>query len=327
MGDEIWGRMAVELSQHRVIAAQKRRAWAGKAFGYLAAACGCVVLVVMAGIVIELLRHSQLAMRAFGLRFLTSAEWAPVGERFGALSSIYGTAVSTAIALILAVPASLVIALFLVELCPSRLSGFFGTAIELLAAIPSIIYGMWGLFVFAPFMSDHIQPFLGRYLGFTPLFEGPPMGIGMLTAGIILALMVLPFISSVMRDVLKMVPAVVKESAYGLGATTWEVTKDVSIRYGRAGMVGAIFLGLGRAVGETMAVTFVIGNDHTLAPSLFASGNTIASTLANEFTEASEPLYLSALVELGLVLFLITAVFQAVAQLWLRFASAKGGQT
>jgi phosphate transport system permease protein len=186
---------------------------------------------------------------------------------------------------------------------------------------------MWGLFVFAPFMAKHVQPALGKWVGFSPLFQGPPMGIGMLTAGIILALMILPFITSVMRDVLAMVPAVVKESAYGVGATTWEVTKDVSIKYGLRGMVGAIFLGLGRAVGETMAVTFVIGNDHKLATSLFASGNTIASTLANEFTEASEPLYLSALVELGLVLFIVTALFQTVAQLWLRYASAKGGRT
>jgi len=319
--------MTVELTDRRHLAASKRRASVGKVFRYLAAACGCAVPIVTAGIVIELARHSRLAAKAFGLRFLTSTDWDPVAGRFGALSSIYGTAVSTLIALILAVPTSLVIALFLVELCPKRLSGFFGTAIELLAAIPSIIYGMWGLFVFAPFMADHIQPFLGKYLGFTPLFQGPPMGIGMLTAGIILALMILPFVSSVMRDVLRMVPAVMKESAYGLGATTWEVTKDISIRYGLAGMVGAIFLGLGRAVGETMAVTFVIGNDHSLASSLFASGNTIASTLANEFTEASEPLYLSALVELGLVLFLVSAVFQAVAQLWLRYASGKVGRT
>ena len=321
--------MAVELSagNERGLTPQKRRAVAGKAFRYLAAACGGVVLLVTAGIIFELARNSQLAMKTFGWRFLTSAQWDPVAGRFGALSSIYGTAVSTLIALILAVPTSLVIALFLVELCPKRLSGFFGTAIELLAAIPSIIYGMWGLFVFAPFMSEHVQPALGRYLGFTPLFQGPPMGIGMLTAGIILALMILPFISSVMRDVLRMVPAVMKESAYGLGATTWEVTKDVSVRYGLAGMVGAVFLGLGRAIGETMAVTFVIGNDHKLATSLLASGNTIASTLANEFTEASEPLYLSALVELGLVLFVITAVFQAVAQVWLRYASGKAGRT
>lgn len=296
-----------------------------KVFRLITAACCLVIALVMVGIVYELWRHSQLAMSTFGWRFLVSSAWDHRTGEFGALTSIYGTVVSTVIALLIAVPMSLVVALFLVELAPKRLSGFFGTAIELLAAIPSIIYGMWGLFVFAPFMAEHVQPFLGRYLGFSPLFQGPPMGIGMLTAGMILALMILPFISAVMRDVLSMTPAVIKESAYGLGATTWEVTKDVSIPYGLAGMVGAVFLGLGRAIGETMAVTFVIGNYHTLSPSLFSSGNSIASTLANEFTEASEPLYLSTLIYLGLVLFLITAVFQVIAQLWLRVAARRTG--
>ena len=295
-------------------------------FRYLCAGCCVVIVALMAGILIELLRNSQLSLRQFGWRFLTTAAWDPVAGEFGALSSIYGTVVSTVVALVIAVPMSLVIALFLVELAPKKLSGLFGTAIELLAAIPSIIYGMWGLFIFAPFMANHIQPFLGKHLGFLPLFKGPPMGIGMLTAGVILALMILPFISSVMRDILRMVPAVMKESAYGLGATTWEVTKDVSVPYGLRGMVGAVFLGLSRAIGETMAVTFVIGNDHKLAALLFAGGNSIASTLANEFTEASEPLYLSALVELGLVLFVITALFQAMAQMWLRHAAKKGGK-
>lgn len=321
--------MAVSLDENRIPDAQPAaRKWlAGKLFRYLTGACCLVIVLLMAGILFELWRNAQLSLHEFGWRFLGSSQWDPVAGKFGALSSVYGTVISTLIALIIATPMSLVIALFLVELAPKQLSGFFRTAIELLAAIPSIIYGMWGLFVFAPFMAEHVQPILGRWLGFSPLFQGPPMGIGMLTAGIILALMILPFITSVMRDVLAMVPAVVKESAYGVGATTWEVTKDVSIKYGLRGMVGAIFLGLGRAVGETMAVTFVIGNDHKLATSLFASGNTIASTLANEFTEASEPLYLSALVELGLVLFIVTAVFQTVAQLWLRYASAKGGRT
>ena len=296
-----------------------------RAFRMVCWACCAAILALMAGILFELWRSSQLSMSRFGWKFLTSAAWDPVAGRFGALSSIYGTVVSTLIALVIAAPTSLVIALFLVELAPKWLSGFLSTAIELLAAIPSIIYGMWGLFVFAPFMAEHVQPALGKYLGFSGLFQGPPMGIGMLTAGAILALMILPFISSVMRDVLRMVPAVAKESAYGLGATTWEATKDVSIRYGIRGMAGAVFLGLGRAIGETMAVTFVIGNDHKLAASLFASGNTIASTLANEFTEASEPIYLSALVELALVLFVITAIFQVGAQLWLRHAGGKGG--
>ncbi|MEN6355716.1 MAG: phosphate ABC transporter permease subunit PstC [Armatimonadota bacterium] len=303
--------------------AAPRKLTANRLFRAITAACAGTLLVLAVGILFELWRNSQMAIGKFGLGFLTSTKWDPVSGEFGALSSIYGTVISTLIALLIATPMSVVVALFLVELAPKKLSGFFGTAIELLAAIPSIIYGMWGLFVFAPFMANHIQPWLGKYLGFSALFQGPPMGIGMLTAGMILALMILPFISSVMRDVLQMVPAVTKESAYGLGATTWEVTKDVSIPYGLRGMVGAIFLGLGRAIGETMAVTFVIGNDHKLAASLFASGNTIASTLANEFTEASEPIYLSALIELGLVLFLITALFQIVAQIWLKHA-AKG---
>ena len=219
--------------------------------------------------------------------------------------------------MVIAVPLSLVIALFLVELAPPRVSRLVGGGIELLAAIPSIIYGMWGLFVFAPFMADHVQPFLTKTLGFLPLFQGPPMGIGMLSAGIILAFMVLPFITAVMRDVFAMVPPVLKESAYGLGATTWEVTHKVTVRYGLRGLLGAVFLGLGRAIGETMAVTFVIGNDHRISASLFAAGNSIASTLANEFAEASEPLYLSALIELGLILLVITFLVQVVTQVML----------
>jgi phosphate transport system permease protein len=201
-----------------------------------------------------------------------------------------------------------------------------GGAIELLAAIPSIIFGMWGLFVFAPFMANHVQPILGKSLGFLPLFQGPPMGIGMITAGLILALMILPFISSVMRDVFKMVPLVVKESGFGMGGTVWEVASKVTVRYGIKGLVGASFLGLGRAIGETMAVTFVIGNDHRISPSLFAASNSIASTLANEFSEASEPLYLHSLVLLGLVLFVMTFVIQVFAQLWLKKLQKSAGR-
>ena len=269
------------------------------------------------GIMGELISNSMLSLKEFGFSFLVTDIWNPVTEEFGALSGIFGTGISTLIALIIAVPLGLVIALFLVELAPPRISAFFSNAIELLAAIPSIIYGMWGLFVFAPFMADYVQPFLGETLGFLPLFQGPPMGIGILTAGLILALMILPYISSVTREVFTMVPAVVKESAYGIGATNWEVTRGVTIRYAMKGIVGAGFLGLGRALGETMAVTFVIGNSHRISASLFASGNSIASTLANEFTEASEPLYLSSLIELGLVLMLISFIFQSLAQFWL----------
>lgn len=286
-------------------------------FRALILAAAGIVPLLMIGIVIELISNSGLSLHKFGLSFLVTDVWNPVTEEFGALSGIFGTGVSTLIAMVIAVPLGLVVALFLVELAPPKISAFFGSAIELLAAIPSIIYGMWGLFVFAPFMSDYIQPFLGDYLGFLPLFKGPPMGIGMLTAGLILALMILPYISSVTRDVFRMVPPVVKEAAYGIGATNWEVTRGVTIRYALKGIVGAGFLGLGRALGETMAVTFVIGNSHRISASLFASGNSIASTLANEFTEASEPIYLSSLIELGLVLLLISLIFQSAAQFWL----------
>lgn len=296
------------------------------AFKWFAASCAAVIFLILLGILWELITNSKLSLLRFGLKFLISSNWNPVTQEFGALSSLYGTFVSTVIAMVLAVPLSLIIALFLVELAPPWASRIIGGAIELLAAVPSIIYGMWGLFIFAPFMADYVQPFLAKIGGWTPLFSGPPMGIGMLTAGIILALMVLPFITAVSRDVFLMVPPVVKESAYGVGATTWEVTRKVTVRYGARGIMGAVFLGLGRAIGETMAVTFVIGNNHTISPSLFAAGNSIASTLANEFTEASEPMYLSALVELGLVLFLVTILVQIAAHLWLqRMQKTAGG--
>ncbi len=299
-------------------------------FRGLTVAAAFLVVLLTAGILLELVRHSRLAMAKFGIGFLWSDAWNPVTDRFGAASSIYGTLVTTVIALVIAVPLSLLIALFLVELAHPRIAKPVGTAIELLAAIPSIIYGMWGLFVFAPFMADHVQPALKGTLGDIPflgaLFHGPPMGIGILTAGLILALMVLPFISAVMRDVFHLVPGVVKEAAYGMGSTTWEVTRKVTVRYGLRGLVGACLLGLGRAIGETMAVTFVIGNDHRITPSLFAAGNTIASTLANEFTEASEPVYLSALVELGLVLFVITFLLQVASHLWLKSLEKSAGR-
>ncbi len=299
--------------------------WSDRIFRVLVAGSAFLILVVILGLVLELIRNSQLSLAKFGWSFLFSAEWNPVTESYGALSSVYGTLVSTVIAMILAVPLSVVIALFLVELAPPLLSKIVGNAIELLAAVPSIIFGMWGLFVFAPFMADHVQPLLADTLGFLPLFQGPPMGIGMLTAGIILALMILPFVSAVMRDVFRMVPEVVKEAGYGVGGTTWEVTRKITVRYGLSGLLGAVFLGLGRAIGETMAVTFVIGNNHEISASLFSAGNSIASTLANEFTEASEPLYMSALVELGLVLFAVTFVIQVIAHLWLKRVRKQSG--
>jgi len=271
-------------------------------------------------------------MRTFGFGFFVSAEWNPVTEQFGALVPIVGTLTTSAIALLIGIPVSFGIALFLTELSPKWLRRPLGTAIELLAAIPSIIYGMWGLFVFAPVFGSHVQPFLKSTLGSVPiigtLFQGPPMGIGVLTAGIILAIMVIPFIASVMRDVFEIVPAVLKESAYALGSTTWEVVWHVVLPYTKVGVVGGIMLGLGRALGETMAVTFVIGNAHRLSVSLMEPGNSIASALANEFTEAVGDLYLSALIELGLVLFSITFVVLALSKLLLlRLARREGRMT
>jgi len=277
-----------------------------------------ILLLIIVALFVQLIKSSGLSLKTFGWSFLWSNVWDPIRQQFGAASSIYGTLVSTAIAMMLAVPLSIFIAMFLVELAPPVFSRWIGTGIELLAAMPSIIYGMWGLFVFAPFMAKYIQPFLKNIFGNSVLFQGPPIGIGMLTAGIILTFMILPFITAVTRDVFAMVPAVVKESAYGLGATTWEVTRKVTVRYGIRGIIGGAFLGLGRAIGETMAVTFVIGNSHRIVASLFAPANSITATLANEFAEASEPLYLSALIELGLVLFVITFLIQAGAHIWLQ---------
>ena len=291
-----------------------------------------LVLALLAGILVSLLAGSLPSIRAFGFGFFASAEWNPVTEQFGALVPIVGTLTTSAIALLIGIPVSFGIALFLTELSPIWLRRPLGTAIELLAAIPSIIYGMWGLFVFAPVFSTYIQPALKSTLGSISLlgilFQGPPLGIGMLTAGIILSIMVIPFIASVMRDVFEVVPAVLKESAYALGSTTWEVVWNVVLPYTKIGVVGGVMLGLGRALGETMAVTFVIGNAHRLSASLMEPGNSIASALANEFTEAVGDLYLSALIELGLILFLITFVVLALSKLLLmRLARGEGQKT
>ena len=288
------------------------------AFRVLTRGCSLLVPLILAGIFVGLVGYSLPAIKKFGAGFLVGANWNPVTQQFGAASSIFGTVVSTVIAMVIAMPLSLAIAFFLVELAPPAVSRVVGLVIELLAAIPSIIYGMWGLFVFGPFMATHVQPFLSRTLGFLPLFQGPPLGLGMLTAGIILAFMILPFICAITRDTLLLVPPTIRESAFGMGATTWEVARKVMIPYGLVGIIGAGFLGLGRALGETMAITFVIGNSHRISASLFAAGNSIASTLANEFAEATEPMYLSSLIALGLVLFLITYLVQVLAQFLLR---------
>ena len=280
-----------------------------------------LVLSVLFAVLVTLFEGSLPAIRRFGTGFLTSVRWNPVTEEFGAGVTIYGTLVTSLIAMLIGVPLSFGIALFITELCPRWLRRPLSTAVELLAAIPSIIYGMWGLFVLAPFLADHVQPWMTSHLGNWPvvgaLFQGPPMGIGIFTAGLILAIMVIPFISSVMRDVFLTVPGVLKESSYALGATTWEVNWNVVLPYAKVGVAGGIMLGLGRAMGETMAVTFVIGNAHHLHASLFMPGNTISSNLANEFTEAVGDLYTSSLIELGLILFVITCIVISLSKLML----------
>jgi phosphate transport system permease protein len=281
-----------------------------------------LVLLLMAGIIGSLFWGAAPILRDAGAQFFFRDVWDPVGENFGALAPIVGTLVTSLIALLIAVPLSFGIAVFLTELCPAKLKTPLGTLIELLASIPSIIYGLWGLLVFAPVYAEHVQPKLAAWFGGVPglgaLFQGPPMGIGISTAGIILAFMIVPFIAAVMRDVFEVVPGVLKESAYALGATRWEVVKNVVLPYSKVGVFGGIMLGLGRALGETMAVTFVIGNAYNLSTSIFEPGNSIASALANEFAEATTGKHASALIALGLTLFLITLVVLLLAQWMLR---------
>jgi phosphate transport system permease protein len=306
--------------------------WQDALFRRVTAAFAALVLVLLVSIVVALAFAAWPAFAKFGFGFFGSSAWNPVTRDFGALAPIYGTLVTSAIALAIGVPVSFGIALFLTEMCPIALKRPLGTAVELLAAIPSIIYGMWGLFVFAPFFADHVQPLLARAFGdvwlIGPLFQGAPTGIGVLTAGIILAIMVIPFIASVMRDVFEIVPPILKESAYGLGCTTWEVVRRVVLPYTRIGVVGGIMLGLGRALGETMAVTFVIGNAYRIRASLFEPGNSIASALANEFNEAADPVHRGALIALGLVLFVLTLIVLAASRLLIaHLTRAEGART
>ena len=284
-------------------------------------AAALVVLALLGGVAITLIKGSWPAFSHFKFAFLTTEIWNPVTDKYGALAPIYGTLVTSLLAMLLAVPISLGIAIFLTELAPSWMKRPVGVAIELLAAVPSIIFGIWGLFVLAPILQRHVQPFLIDWIGPLPvigkLFQGPPFGIGILSASFVLAIMVIPFISAVMRDVFETVPDVLKESGYGLGATTWEVIWQVVIPYARTGMIGGIMLGLGRALGETMAVTFVIGNAHRIGSSLLAPGTTISASIANEFTEAVGDLYSSSLVALGALLFFITFTVIAAARLML----------
>jgi len=311
-------------------AAVLRRFRLGDAFfRNLTRASAVLVLIMLGGVIVALIEGSLPAIRTFGLGFLTSESWNPVTEKFGALSPIYGTLVTSLIAMAIATPLGLGIAIFLTEICPMNLRRPIGVAIELLAGIPSIIYGIWGLFVFAPFLQTTVQPFLINTLGAVPglqtLFAGPPYGIGILTAGIILAIMVLPFVTSISRDVFETVPPVLKEAAYGVGCTKWEVVSKVVIPYTRIGVIGGFMLGLGRALGETMAVTFVIGNAHKISGSILAPGTTISASIANEFTEADGELYTSSLIELGLILFGITFIVLSISRLMLMRIEKKKG--
>ncbi|MFD2677221.1 phosphate ABC transporter permease subunit PstC [Camelimonas lactis] len=296
----------------------------------LTRAAAVLVLVLLGGVMVALIEGAAPALREFGFGFVTSQSWNPVTEKFGALAPIYGTIVTSLIAMLIAVPVGLGIAIFLTELCPMPLRRPIGIAIELLAGIPSIIYGIWGLFVFAPFLQTTVQPFLISLFGPIPLlnavFAGPPYGIGMLTAGLILAIMVLPFITSIARDVFSTVPPVLKEAAYGIGCTRWEVVKNVVLPFTRVGVIGGVMLGLGRALGETMAVTFVIGNAHKISASILAPGTTISATIANEFTEAVGDIYTSSLIALGLLLFVITFIVLAIARYMLLRLEMKGGK-
>ena len=301
-----------------------------RTFKTLTQVSAITVLAILAGVMISLVRGSLPAWQAFGLDFFTTQSWNPVTEKFGALPAIYGTLLTSFIAMLIGVPVILGIAVFLTEICPERLRRSIGIAIELLAGIPSIIYGIWGLFIFAPFFQTHLQPALIDLFANVPvlnqLFAGPPYGIGLLTAGLILAIMVLPFITSITREVFETVPPVLKEAAYGIGCTRWEVVRRVVIPYTRVGIIGGVMLGLGRALGETMAVTFVIGNAHRIMPSIMAPGTTISATIANEFTEATGDIYTASLVALGLILFLITFIVLAAARLMLMRIERKAGK-
>ena len=316
-------------SQGRPPAKRRVAPWADTLFSLLAHSAAWLTLALLAGSIISLVIGAAPAIKEYGLSFLWTSDWDPVQNKYGGLVMIYGTLVTSLIALLIAVPVSFGIALFLTELSPAWLKRPLGTAIELLAAIPSIVYGMWGLLVFSPLLSSYVQQPLQSLFSGVPylgaLFSGPPVGIGLLSAGIILAIMIIPFIASVMRDVFEVTPPLLKESAYGLGSTTWEVMFKVVLPYTKTGVVGGIMLGLGRALGETMAVTFVIGNQNQLnSASLFEAANSITSALANEFAEAGEGLHQASLIYLGLVLFFITFVVLACSKLLL--AQLKKGE-
>ena len=302
-----------------------------RAFASITAGAAWFVLILLGAAAASMAWGGRLAFETFGWGFITSRDWDPVAGRFGALVPIYGTIVTSLLALVIAVPVSIGIALFLTDIAPRWLRGPIGMAIELLAAIPSIIYGMWGLFVFAPFMAAHVEPWLSDHLGTAPLigamFVGPPIGIGLLTASIVLGIMIIPFIATVSRDVFSAVPPQLKEAAVALGSTRWEILSRVTLPYTRSAIVGAMFLGLGRALGETMAVTFVLGNAHDLSLSLLMPSNSIAAAIANEFTEADTELYRSSLIALAFLLFVVTFIVLTIARLMLMRIGRNQGRT
>ena len=325
-------RAAANIADRQPVHRASAALWQDALFRQVTRLFAALVLGLLLSIIVALGYAALPALQKFGPAFFVTNVWNPVTGQFGALAPIYGTVATSLIALVIGVPVSFGIALFLTEMCPVALKRPLGTAVELLAAIPSIIYGMWGLFVFAPFFADHVQPLIQRVFGdvwiIGPLFQGAPTGLGVLTAGVILAVMVIPFIASVMRDVFEIVPPVLKESAYGLGCTTWEVVRNIVLPYTRIGVIGGIMLGLGRALGETMAVTFVIGNAYRIRASLFEPGNSIASALANEFNEAADPVHRGSLIALGLVLFVLTLIVLAASRMLIaRLTRSEGSQT
>ncbi len=308
----------------------RRFEFGDKAFHILTRGSAVVVLLLLGGVIVSLAYGAAPALGQFGFGFLVTEVWNPVTEKFGAAPAIYGTLVTSLIALVIAVPLGLGIAVFLTELCPHHLRRPIGIAVELLAGIPSIIYGIWGMFILAPFLQAHVQPALINAFAGVPglddVFAGPPYGIGMATAGIILAIMILPLISAISRDVFDTVPPVLKEAAFGIGCTRWEVVRRIVAPYAGVGLMGGIMLALGRARGETMAVTFVIGNAHKISPSILGPGTTISATIANEFTEAVGDLYTSSLIALGLILFVITFIVLAISRLLLMRIEKQGGR-
>jgi phosphate transport system permease protein len=304
-----------------------RGAIADRAFKWLTLALALSVFVLIFMVGYELAQGSHIALRKFGWKFLTSSDWDPVNEQYGALPFIFGTLVSSGIALLIAVPLSIATAVYLTEIAPNWLRQVLTLFIELLAAVPSVILGLWGIFVMVPWCREHLFPWLRGALGFTPLFKGPIYGVSMLAGGIVIAIMILPIITSVSREILRSVPGLQREAAYALGATRWEVTRIAVLSYAKKGLFGAVILGLGRALGETMAVTMVIGNRPEIAASLFAPGYTLASVVANEFTEATTDTYLSALFEIGLVLLAVTLVVNALAQVFLKTFAGPSGRT